>query len=93
METMTGNEKAQFRAMSQGLNLTEIRRRLPELEALCHHKLAASEAFKNAVQVAALESGLLPGVLSQYIASRCTDTVAKKARSAEQLSLLFGEEI
>lgn len=93
METMTGNEKAQFKALAQGVNLSEIRTRLPNLEALCMRKIDAAEDFKNAVQVAAIESGIIPSVLTQYISARCTDTVNKKARSAEQLSLLFGEEI
>jgi hypothetical protein len=93
METMTSNERVQFRAMSQGINLSEIRTRLPQLEALCMRKIEAAEEFKNAIQVAALEAGLIPAVLSQFVSARCTDSVSKKAQSAEQLSLLFGEEI
>lgn len=90
---MTGEERVQFKALQQGVNLTVIRDRLPQLESLCLRKIDVSEEFKNAIQVAALEAGLIPSVLSQYITARCNDSVTKKARSAEQLSLLFGEEI
>lgn len=93
LETMTSDDRVQVRALSQGINLSEIRSRLPQLEALCMRKADAAEEFKNAIQVAALEAGLIPAVLSQFISARCTDTVGKKARSAEQLSLLFGEDI
>lgn len=93
MNDTTVNEKTEVRALGAGINLAKIRDAKPRLESLCHRKIEAAEEFTNAVQIAALESGLLPGVLSQYITSVCTDTVRKKARSAEQLSLLFGEEI
>ena len=53
----------------------------------------AAENFGNAIKVAALTASLLPGVLSQYIIARVTDSVKKKSRSAEQLSFLFGEDI
>ena len=84
-------DKAQVRALAAGINLTALRDSIPELEAACNRKIEAQEDFKNMVQVQALTLGILPGVLSQYIVARCTDTVKKKARSAEQLSLLFGE--
>ena len=93
MTTKTHDDATQVRALGQGINLADIRKSMPELEALCNHKIEAAEAFKNAIQVCALTAGLLPGVLSQYVSARCTDSVRKKARSAEQLSLLFGEEI
>lgn len=79
------------KAAGMGINLTEIKKSIPELEAACNHKMEACEDFKNKVQVVALSVGLLPGVLSQYITARCSDTVKKKARSAEQLSLMFSE--
>ena len=84
-------DKAQVRALAAGINLTALRASIQELEAACNRKIEAQEDFKNMVQVQALTLGILPGVLSQYIVARCTDTVKKKARSAEQLSLLFGE--
>lgn len=84
---------AELRALGQGLNLTALRGRIGHLEALCNRKNETATEFKEAVQVAAIECGLIPGVLTQYIAARCSDTVRKKAQSAEQLSLLFGEEI
>ena len=87
----TLTDRMNARALGQAVNLTELRKVLPSLEALCNEKIAASDAFKDAVTVAALTTGLLPGVLSQYVVAICTDTVAKKARSAGQLSLLFEE--
>lgn len=84
-------DKTEVRALSQGINLTALRGSLAELDAACLRKIEAAEAFKNAVQVVALTTGIIPGVLSQYITARCTDSVKKKAQSAEQLSLLFGE--
>jgi len=84
-------DRTNARALGQGMNLTEIRNSIPELEAACNRKIEAQEDFKNAIQIAALKAGLLPGVLSQYIVARCTDSVKKKARSAEQLQLLFVE--
>lgn len=93
MSDTTSNEKAHVRALAAGVNLTAIRKSIPELEAACNRKIEAAEDFGNKIKVIALTVGILPGVLSQYITARCTDTVKKKARSAEQLSLLFGEEI
>lgn len=80
-----------IKALGQGINLTLLRKSMSELEAACVVKNETSETFKNLVQVAALQAGVLPGVLSQYIQARVTDTVKKKSRSAEQLSLLFSE--
>ena len=85
------SDKVKVKALSQGINLKEIGSSLPELDALCARKIDAAEEFKNAVQIVALKAGLLPGVLSQYVIARCTDTVKKKSRSAEQLCLLFSD--
>ena len=87
----TVSEKAKLSALGQGINLTALNAALPELEAACNRKIEATEDFKNAIAVQAINAGLLPGVLSQYVVARCTDNVKKKARSAEQLSLLFSE--
>ena len=80
-----------IRALGAGINLTALRKAVPELEAACNAKIEICEAFKNIVQVVAIQSGVLPGVLSQYITARCNDTVKKKAHSAQQLALLFDE--
>lgn len=88
--TITGT---QFKALSQGINLSAIRTAIPELEALCNRKIEAAKDFDEAITVQAIKAGLLKGVLSQYIAARCNDTVSKKAQSAQQLSFLFSEEI
>lgn len=85
------SNKTNVKALGQGINLTELAGSLPKLESACNRKIEASEDFKAAIQIVALQAGILPGVLSQYITARCTDSVKKKARSAEQLSLLFAE--
>ena len=88
---MKADDKANTTALGLGINLTALRKALPELEVLCNHKIEAADGFKNAVQVVAIQAGILPGVLSQYVTSRVNESVAKKAQSAEQLSLLFTE--
>lgn len=89
METAT--DKVGAKALGMGINQIAIKKAIPELEAACNRKIEAAEDFKNAIHVVALQAGLLPGVLSQYISARVTDTVKKKSRSAAQLSLLFDE--
>ena len=91
MTDLNVTDAAMTTALGQGINLTKLRKSLPELEAACNRKIEAQEDFKNLIQVAAINAGIIPGVLSQYIVAVCNDTVAKKARSAEQLSLLFSE--
>lgn len=89
--TETISDKEAVRALGQGINLTALRAAIPLLESQCNRKIESAEDFKNAITVAAIETGILPGVLSQYIVARCTDTVTRKAKSAGQLSLLFDE--
>ena len=89
----TTTDKVHVRALAAGMNLTEIRRCIGELESLANAKIAAAEQFDDAITMAAIKCGVIKSVLSQYINARVTDTVKKKAQSAEQLSLLFGEEI
>ena len=87
------SDKVQVRALGAGINLSEIRKAIPELEAACNRKIEAVEDFADKIKIVGLSFGIIPSVLSQYIVARCTDTVKKKAQSAEQLSLLFGEDI
>lgn len=84
-------DAAKVKALGMGINLSDLRGKIPELEAACNRKIEAQEDFKAVIQVVAITTGILPGVLSQYITARCTDSVKKKARSAVQLSLLFDE--
>lgn len=85
------SNKTNVQALGQGINITAMSKAIPELEAACNHKIEAQENFTNLIKVCAINSGILPGVLSQYIVARVTDSVKKKRRSAEQLSLLFAE--
>ena len=89
METISN--ETQVRALGKGINLTALVRALPALEAACNHHIEASDDFTNAITVAAIETGCIPGVLKQFVKARCSDTVTKKAASAGQLSLLFEE--
>ena len=80
-----------IRAMGAGINLSGLRSEIQELEQAFLRKQEASTQFKDAIAVVAIQNGIIEGVLSQYIAARCNDTVKKKAQSAEQLNLLFAE--
>ena len=80
MTDLNVTDAAMTTALGQGINLTKLRKSLPELEAACNRKIEAQEDFKNLIQVAAINAGIIPGVLSQYIIAVCNDTVAKKAR-------------
>lgn len=88
---METSDRTQLRALAAGINITALRGSIDELEQACLRKIDAQTTFNNAVQVAALTCGIIPGVLSQYIVARCTDAVKKKAQSAAQLQLLFEE--
>lgn len=90
---VTTTDKVHVRALAAGMNITEIRKSIGELESLANAKIQAAEQYDEAITVAAIKCGCIKAVLSQYINARVTDTVKKKAQSAEQLSLLFGEEI
>jgi len=91
--TMTSDERTQLKALGQGINLSVLRDKIGHLEGLFNRKQEAAQDYKDAAQVVAIEAGIIPSVLNQFIAARATDTVSKKSRSAEQLSLLFGEDI
>lgn len=91
MSDMSTEDRTALNALGQGINLTALRNAIPELESACNRKIEASEDFKNVIQVVAINAGILPGVLSQYITARCNDTVKKKSVSAQQLNLLFDE--
>jgi hypothetical protein len=88
---METSDRTAVRALAAGINITALRGSIEKLEAACNRKIEAQEDFKNAIDLAALQNGILSGVLSQYIIARCTDTVKKKAQSAAQLQLLFEE--
>jgi len=81
----------QLRAASMAIKLGEIAEAYSELEALCYRKIDATEAFSNACKAVAFRSGVDAAVLSAYVTARTTDTLRKKQRKAEQLTLLFEE--
>jgi len=91
MGDVSEDDRLAVKSLGCGMNLTELRRVLPELEAAFNRKAEASEDFSDVVKVASINTGIMTGVLSQFVAARCNDTVKKKSRSAEQLSLLFVE--
>jgi hypothetical protein len=78
-------------ALNQGIKLNEVRAAVPELEACCNMKIQAAEKFANLVKLVALKAGLDATVLSTYITAVCNQTLNKKQKQAEQLSLLFEE--
>ena len=91
MADLKAVDATKVKALGMGINLSTLGSKIPECEAACNRKIDAQEDFKNIIQVVAIATGILPGVLSQYITARCTDSVKKKSRSAGQLSLLFEE--
>lgn len=81
----------QLSALAQGINLSEIRNAVPELEARCNAKINAAEKFTELVKLVALKAHIDTSVLSTYITAVCNDTLKKKEAQAEQLTLLFDE--
>ena len=86
---------AQLHALTKGLSLgikiSEIKAACPELEAACNRKIDAAENFANLCKLIALKSGMDASVLSTYITAVCNETLEKKEKQAEQLTLLFEE--
>jgi len=78
-------------ALHLGIKISEIKSACPELEAACNRKIDAAENFANLCKLVALKSGIDASVLSTYITAVCNETLAKKEKQAEQLSLLFEE--
>lgn len=81
----------QLKAVSSGIKLNEIRDAIPQLEALCNHKIEAAEGFSDLCRLVALKAGVNPSVLATYITAVCNDTLRKKEAQVEQLTLLFEE--
>ena len=86
---------AQLHSLAQGLRfgikISEIKAACPELEAACNRKIDTAENFANLCKLVALKSGIDASVLSTYITAVCNETLAKKEKQAEQLTLLFEE--
>lgn len=78
-------------AASIGIKLQEIRAATGELEAACNRKREAAQDFTDLCKLVALKAGIDASVLSTYITAVCNETIAKKEKQAEQLSLLFEE--
>jgi hypothetical protein len=81
----------QLSALTKGIKLGEIRQSMPQLEALCNHKIEATEEFSDLCRLVALKAGINPSVLATYITAVCNDTLKKKEMQTEQLTLLFEE--
>lgn len=80
-------------AVAKGIKLGEVRGAISELETLCHHKIAASDAFSDACKRVAEKSGMKAAAISAYVTSIVRDKLEDNREKAEQLSLLFEEEI
>lgn len=81
----------QLSSLAAGINLSEIRRSIPALEALCNAKIQATEEFNDLCKLVSLKSKVNAQVISSYITAVCNDTLSKKEQQTEQLSLLFSE--
>lgn len=78
-------------AAAKGYKLDVVRAAMGELEALCHHKIAAAEAFSDACKRIGGNANMSPSALSAYVGAIVRDKRQKNAEKAEQLSRLFEE--
>jgi hypothetical protein len=78
-------------ALSAGIQLSEIRKAIPQLEAACRAKVEVSEAFSDLCKVVAARANISPSVLATYINCYVNETLDKRQRQIDQLSLLFEE--
>jgi len=78
-------------AAAKGIQLAEVRAALSELEALCHHKIAAADAFSDACKRVAEKARMKAPAISAYVTSIVRDKLEDNREKVEQLSLLFEE--
>lgn len=78
-------------AAAKGIALPPVREALSNLEALCHHKIAAADAFSDACKAVSEKANLSPSVISAYVTAIVRDKLDDKREKAEQLALLFEE--
>ena len=78
-------------AAAKGIELAQVRDGLSNLEALCHAKIAAGDAFKDAVKAVAEKSHVDASVIATYITAIVRDKLEEQRGKAEQLELLFAE--
>lgn len=60
---METKDRKQVRASGAGINLTEVKEKIPELESLCNRKIEAAADFDAALTICALKTGIIKGVL------------------------------
>lgn len=80
-----------FSAAAKGIELNQVRDGMENLERLCHYKIAAADAFRDAVKAVAVRAKIEPSVLSTYVTAIVGDKLEKSKEKAEQLDLLFAE--
>lgn len=78
-------------AAAKGIELAKVRAGMNNLEALCHAKIAAADAFKDACKAVSDLSRVDASVISTYVTAVVRDKLDEQRNKAEQLDLLFTE--
>lgn len=73
------------------INLQPLRDSLQELQAAALRAKDMADAYRDAVNAIAEQSGLLPAAVRAFVRARISEDAAKPAEKAHQLSMLFEE--
>lgn len=71
---------------------SEIKKRLPELQALCMRAMDEAETFREAVKLTAKKCGVESSVLSAYVKAKVTDKLEAQEQKSRQMTLLLDME-
>ena len=77
--------------LDTSLTLDPVRKARAHLEDLAHVKIAAAEAYTEAVKQVAEGARMDPAAIKAYINAIVRDKVAEHRRKVDQLSLMFEE--
>lgn len=78
-------------AAAKGIELAKVREGMNNLETLCHAKIAAADAFKDACKAVGEKSRVDASVIATYVTAIVRDKLEENRAKAEQLELLFSE--
>ncbi len=85
------DDTALAKAVGDAIKLTEVKRALPELRALCQRKIDAQDSFREAVKAVAEKAGMNAQALSAYVTAVVRGKEDEHHERARQLDLLFEE--
>lgn len=89
--TNAAPEQAVYTDGGARIDMTRIRKNLPELADLFALASSAAETYRAHVRAVAEAAGMRPAVLARYIRAVASDKLAQQRADAEQLQLLFDE--